>query len=162
MRIGTIVLMSVVGIGAAAWAAEPDEITCGASAHHQRAHHGPGRPFAMVARIMEELDLSIEQKDAVDAVINSHWESFRLLRQASRTLHESLMSVSPDDNEYTWVVQEAAEDAATLARRRVQLMAEVRIQLRALLTDEQKGRLDALREERLDQPVRFREVMTAL
>lgn len=102
---------------------------------------GPGM------RVLKELDLSTEQKDAVKGVMEQYRPRMRELRQSRREQRQTLMALTPDDPGYAGAIAEASEQASADAREMVNLMGEVQAAVYALLTDEQKAKAAELRAE---------------
>ena len=102
---------------------------------------GPGR----IRGVLRHLDLNDEQREAIRGAVQRHRESGRSLRQqlgtARRALRDEVRSGGADEAAIRELAAEVAPLAADAAVRRAALHAEIR----ALLTDEQRTQLEALR-----------------
>lgn len=135
-------MKTIIGLAAAAilavWAL-PDPVLA-----HGKGRMGMGGPGM---RVIKQLDLSVEQKDAIKGVMEQYRPRMRELRESRREQRQVLMALTPDDPGYAGAVAEASEQASADARELVTLMGEVQAAVYALLTDEQKARAAELREE---------------
>jgi Spy/CpxP family protein refolding chaperone len=59
-----------------------------------------------------------------------------------------MMGMTPDDPEYASVTQEVSQQAAALAAEMVTLSSDFQVRAYALLTEEQRQRLEELKLER--------------
>lgn len=134
-------MKTVIGLVAAAvlavWAV-PEVLA------HGKDRMGMGGPGM---RVIKQLDLSPEQKDAVKAVMQQYRPRMQELRQSRNAQRQTLMALTPDDPGYAGAVAQAGEQASTDAREMVNLMGEVQAAVYALLTDEQKVKAAELRAE---------------
>ena len=133
--------------------------TTGASERPQhRAFKGPrgsGAPGAMAGqmllRMADELNLSIEQQDSLQGLIDEFQPSWDSLRERMSASRSKMMGLTPDDPAYASVTQEVSQEAAALASEMVTLGSDFQVRAYALLTEEQQQRLEELKLERRDQ-----------
>ena len=98
-----------------------------------------------IGGVLRHLDLNDEQREAIRGAVQRHRESGQSLRQqlgtARRALRDEVRSGGADEAAIRELAAEVAPLAADAAVRRAALHAEIR----ALLTDEQRTQLEALR-----------------
>ena len=127
----------LVAAGAALALAAGTVLAVGAAA---QGRGGPGG----LGRVLRHLDLTDEQQDAIRGVAQRHRESARSLRQelgaARRALRDEVRSGAADETAIRALAAEVAPLAADAAVRRAALYAEIR----GLLTDDQRARLEEL------------------
>lgn len=115
-------------------------LAAGAAAH-QRGPDG-------VRRILRQLELTGEQREAIRGVVQQHRESGQALRQraadARRALNEAVTSGAADETRIRALAGELAPLTADAAVRRASLYAGIR----ELLTDPQRAELDEMRDRR--------------
>ncbi len=107
------------------------------------AAQGRGGPRG-IGRVLRQLDLTDDQREAVRGAAERHRESGRSLRQqlgaARQALRDEVRSGAADETAIRGLAAEVAPLAADAAVRRAALYAEIR----GLLTDDQRARLEAL------------------
>ncbi len=114
------------------------------------AGHRPGGAMAGLGGpraelLFEALDLTPEQRAAAEGIMDSYQPRLKALRDAARDSRRTLMETSPDDAAYATVVAQASQAAANNASQLVLLGAELRRELHALLTPEQRDKALKLR-----------------
>ncbi len=102
----------------------------------------------MLLRMADELNLSIEQRDSLQGLIDEFQPSWDSLRERMSASRSKMMGMTPDDPEYASVTQEVSQQAATLAAEMVTLSSDFQVRAYALLTEEQRQRLEELKSER--------------
>jgi periplasmic protein CpxP/Spy len=120
----------------------------GGDGHGARAgqRHRAG-PAHRMMRMAEEVGLSDAQRDQIRAVMQDHRDTFQALRAERRdalaAMDEAIVSGADNDTiaERAIAAHAAHQDARALRR-------DVRQQVAAILTPEQKARLKELRAER--------------
>jgi len=143
----------------AAGAAQAEDQSDGMTGASERPHHrgfnrsrGPGGPGAMsgqmLLRMADELNLSIEQQDTLQGLIDEFQPSWDSLRERMSASRSKMMGMTPDDPEYASVTQEVSQQAAALAAEMVTLSSDFQVRAYALLTEEQRQRLEELKLER--------------
>lgn len=139
MRI-TIGRRGLAATGVALALAATAALAAGAAAH-QRGSDG-------VRRILRQLELTGEQREAIRGVVQQHRESGQALRQrvadARRALNEAVTSGAADETRIRALAAELAPLTADAAVRRAGLYAGIR----ELLTDPQRAELDEMRDRR--------------
>lgn len=102
----------------------------------------------MLLRMADELNLSIEQQDSLQGLIDEFRPSWESLRERGSASRAKMMGLTPDDPEYGSVTQEVSQQAAALAAEMVTLSSDFQARAYALLTEEQRQRLEELKSER--------------
>ena len=143
----------------AAGAAQAEDQTDGATGASERSPHrgfggrpgfgGPrSMPGQMLLRMADELNLSIEQQDSLRGLIAEFEPSWESLSARARAGRAKMMGMTPDDPKYALATQEASQQAAAIAAEMVLLTSDFQARAYALLTEEQRQRLEELKSER--------------
>jgi Spy/CpxP family protein refolding chaperone len=90
---------------------------------------------------MEDLGLTAEQRAAMKQVFERYRTRGSELAQRGSAVRSELMNVSPDDSGYVAATANAAEATAGIAADVVRLMSEMRKEVHAILTEEQRQKL---------------------
>jgi len=109
------------------------------SAGWHGGHHGWGP-----ARLYAQLGLNVEQQASVKSILAAAGPGLKSLHQQIRANSMKLRQTSPDDPNYASIANEVSQTHGTLSTQLVAHMADVRSQLYAILTPEQKTQLAAL------------------
>lgn len=121
------------------------------SSHHGEFKRGPGghhgSDMMVGGRLLEKLDLTPEQRDAVDDVMQTAKPAMHEAHQARRDNQKRLMAITPDDAAFAATVDEVAQANAELAARSTRLAAQTAANVWALLTDAQKAQALELRAD---------------
>ena len=125
---------------------------------HGGFHHGPmggppeiGRVLHLAGRlerVAEEIGLSEEQRDAIHAVVDQARPQLRDLGRELRGNRDALRDASAPDSYDAAAVESLAVTQGELIAQAIVLGAQVRHDVLALLTPEQRERLEAMRAER--------------
>jgi len=99
---------------------------------------GPGGPFM---RAIEDLKLTPEQREAMKAVGERFSARGTELRQRGEAIAEAMRVAEPGTPGYASATDKAGADAAGLAADTVRLAADLRSELWAILTPEQREQL---------------------
>lgn len=90
---------------------------------------------------MEGLNLSAEQRAAMQQVFERYRTRGVELAQRGSSVRSALMDVAPEDPAYAAATDNAAAAAAAIAADAVKLMSEMRGEMNAILTPEQRQQL---------------------
>lgn len=116
-----------------------------ASQQQEAEHQGPGDRFQ---RLRERLNLSADQIQQIKAIREQNKDQWRVarqrLRQAQRTLDETIYADNADEALIETQTREVAEAQTALLRMR----ALTELKIRRVLTQEQLNILRALRQQR--------------
>jgi Spy/CpxP family protein refolding chaperone len=108
---------------------------CPAMRHGMAGLSDAGGPWM---RHMEELGLSGEQRQAIQAIVERFRDRGIELAQRSGGIKDDLLAVSPEDPRYADATRAAAESASRVAAQGVELASEMRVEVYAVLTPEQR------------------------
>jgi Spy/CpxP family protein refolding chaperone len=141
MQVRRILIASVAGVALA--------LGTGAALAegHRHADHGWGGDPGMgeMHQMLQDLDLSPEQKETVHGIMENSRPRFEALHEEMRANRDILLDVNPGDANYQTVVNRVSQQSGDLASRLVLAMSDVRSQIYGVLTDEQKAKLPAIR-----------------
>ena len=124
------------------------------------AHAGPRgeagvHGFPPLLRMVRALELTPEQEQTVRQIMADAQPRFKALREGARETRQALMTTTPDDPNFAATVAEASQASAANATELVTLMSDVRVQVYALLTDEQKAKAGELMASVAERGRRF-------
>lgn len=105
-------------------------------------HFGGGGPTAE----LERLNLSDSQWLQVHKIMQAHRKDSRPLRGEEMELHKGFVTLNPGSADYAQQVSKLQNQAAQVARDRVQDIASIKSQIYAVLDDAQRAKL-AQREQ---------------
>jgi Spy/CpxP family protein refolding chaperone len=108
---------------------------------------GPGS----MERMGDQLGLSAEQRQAIKTIFDAARPQMQTMRDNIHSNLEKLRSTQPDDPNYATVVAQVSQSAGELASRMVTEGSQVRSQVYALLTKEQKAKLPEIEAQMKDQ-----------
>ena len=114
-------------------------------------HRGPGPGMGldgpMMERIFDRLDLTEDQRQTIEGIMDSFRPQLRALRESGQTVRESLANTSPSSPDYDNVVATASQRAAETAAELITTAAAMRAEVEAVLTEEQRAQAAELRQE---------------
>lgn len=113
--------------------------------------HTPGPHLGwsgLGAELWQDLDITPEQRETVRAIIRAHQPRWRELRAQASAIRGTLTETSPDDPGYAAATQDASQSAATLAAELVTLVSQMRAEIHAVLTPDQRLQLRQRMEQR--------------
>ena len=116
-----------------------------------RGHRGGPLGGPRVELMYEALDLTTEQRQAIDAIQANYRPQLQALRESGRENRRALRETSPDAADYATVVAEASQAAAEHASQMVLLTAELRREVHAVLTPEQQEKALQMRDTMKDR-----------
>ncbi len=111
---------------------------------HQGKHHGGHKD-----RLIQQLDLSAEQKTAIAELRAAQREQRKSQRQLNKS--NNWLAVTPDQANYEEQVQAYAKQKAAAVEAKILAESKMRAEVYALLTPEQQTQLAQLKEERQEQ-----------
>ncbi|NLG75679.1 MAG: hypothetical protein GX535_05545 [Xanthomonadaceae bacterium] len=112
----------------------------GKHAHRMHmAHYGE----APLARIVQKLDLTDEQRQSLRALLESSKAQRQNLHEQQRANASAALTTLPDDPGYFAMIEKRKQ----LAAESIQQRSDLNVQIYALLTPEQKAQVPALIEE---------------
>jgi len=119
---------------------------------HDRGTDG----FPPLQRMTRALELSPEQEQTIRAVMTEAKPRFQALRSSARETRQTLMAANPDDPNYATDVAAASQASAGNAAELVTLAAEVKVQIYAMLSDDQKAKASELMANMGERRGRFK------
>lgn len=148
--IGLAVAASL-GFMCLAWAQSP------AAEDHQHHAHGPAQGHAdqqpgprmgrhMIERMIWELDLSPEQEATIRELLDREEPRLRDLHSTMRDSRRAVMDLDTTDPAYAQTLAEASETAGRTLTEIMQLHGQLRVEIQALLTPEQRQLARELRQ----------------
>ena len=115
---------------------------------------GPGRSGMMRRMgpfLLEQLQVSDDQRSQIQSIFTDGRETLRPLIQQLREKHAALQEAARGQPFDETLVHSQAQEIADVQARLIVARAQLRNQVLAVLTDEQKSRLSELRAERLER-----------
>ena len=136
--LSVLLLTATLGAAATVSATSDPATTSSPSArqHHER-HDGPGGEFHQV---LDQLDLSADQKQKIQAIFTQAKPQLQALGQAGRANREQLAITPPTDPSYAGMVAVAKTNAAD----HIQLMSDLWKQAYVTLTPAQQARIPGI------------------
>src|SRR5262245_3278172 len=121
--------------------------------------HGPGPDMFgggffgpdVMGRMGDQLGLSAEQRQSIKSIFDAARPQMQSMRDTMHSNLDKLRSTQPDDPKYATVVAQVSQSASELASRMVTESSQVRSQVYALLTKEQKAKLPQIQAQMQDQ-----------
>ena len=113
---------------------------------------GPGfgmrDPSTMIERMADHLDLDETQRQSVANIAEAAKPEFQALRDSVRANRQALAALDPADANYSVDLNSIAADNGRLATEATLLVTRVRNDVKAVLTEEQRAKLEERNEER--------------
>lgn len=160
MRPGILFASAVASIVVAAGAASAfEEGYGGRHGGHGAFGHGPVAPMM---KVLGELELSDAQLSQIMTVVETRTPQLRNLHRQGRELRRDLHETVPDDPAYYDVVAVVAQQSGQLVMRLVEETAQLRAELYAVLTPEQKAEAAQIRAEFDQRRQRFEDHLNGL
>lgn len=145
MKLPKIALLATVLAASASMTAAYSQETAhdhaGKRPHRMNMTHFAGEP--PLARLVQKLDLTDEQRESLRALIDSSKAQRQSLREQQRANMQASLTTLPDDPSYFAMVEKRKQ----LAAESIQQRSDLNVQIYALLTPEQKANVPALIEE---------------
>jgi len=137
---GLIAALGVAAITTAATQPATPSNAPSPGAMRQDRHHGPGGPDGGFHRILDQLDLTAEQKTQIHSIYEQAKPQMQAVHQSSRASREQLAVVPPTDPAYASLVASAKTNAAA----QIQLTSDLWTQVYAKLTPDQRARIPTI------------------
>lgn len=104
-------------------------------------HHGGDAVFG---RVLKQLNLTPAQQQSVHGIFAAATPQMKALRTQMHTSMQALQMTMPDDPNYAAVVAQATQQSQQFAAAMIQHTSEVRTQIYAILSTEQKQKIPQL------------------
>lgn len=111
------------------------------------ARSAPPMARQFMRGMADDLGLTAEQRDAVRDLMERERPRMQALREEQFANRQRLMDASPDDVAYDSVVQEVAETNGRLTAERIRRGGQLRAEVHALLTPDQRVKAREVREQ---------------
>ena len=118
------------------------------------AHPGPmegAEHFGRFQDMMAAVDLTPEQREAIHQIMAASRQEREALRGESRAVREGLVALNPGDSDYAVQADALADAAGQLLAWRIRAMSQIRAEVYALLTPEQRAAAAEYRREQREQ-----------
>lgn len=106
--------------------------------HYERMEH-----------MSDMLDMTDEQEAKLKEILKSAKEDKKANKTSRREMRKQMMLLNPDDPDFMTKVEKHADTAATHMKEKILRSAKVRQDINAILTDEQKQKMQRLMEKRM-------------
>lgn len=125
----------------------------GMERHHRE---GPGMhaPEEMLSRMTEMLDLDENQSQSIRNIVDAAKPQFDSLRERSRANRDALRDLDINDPDYNAKLQNLSAESGQLASEMTLLHGQVRADIGAVLTAEQRQELSEHMDRMGDRPWR--------
>jgi len=141
-----LAFVSVAVLSTAAYAGS-GEGRHGPTRHFGGPGFGMHEPGMLIGRMAEHLDLDDAQRESVNNIVSAAKPEIEALREKVRANHEALRTLDASDPE----VQNIAISNGELATEGTLLFSRIRSEVNAVLTDEQRAKLDTAKEHRRER-----------
>jgi len=121
------------------------------------ADDGRGKQFGMErgpmisARMLDRLDLEDTQRQTVDNIFEAAKPEFDALREQKQSSRAALAALDPANPSYSIDLEAIAAENGRLARESTLLFARVRSEVNAVLTEDQRAKLEQGMERRKER-----------
>lgn len=122
--------------GGVASADTPASGTSAPAYHRLHGHHGGFHA------VLSKLNLTADQKTQIKSIFAQSRTQYRSLHEGMKANHQALASADPNDANYPQLLATEKQNAAA----RVQAMSDIKAQIYAVLTPEQRAQIPALLE----------------
>ena len=142
LGVAVCAILAIAGVAyeSAVWAQEP----C-SGGWHRHGHAGMRGAFdGGFMAALRQLNLSDAQKQSIRSILATARSSMQPPQQTADTAMQAFESTVPDDPNYPQVVANAIRESQQMAQRRIQRLSDIRTQLYAVLSPDQKTQLPAL------------------
>lgn len=140
-----LVLPSVIAAGLfTIGAANADAGWFGKDKHDRGEHH-----YEKMEHLSDMLDMTDEQEIQLKEILKSAKEDRKSNKTSRREMRKEMMLLSPDDPEFMVKVEAQADIAASQVKAKMLTFAKIRKDVYAILTDEQKQKMQRIMEKRM-------------
>jgi Spy/CpxP family protein refolding chaperone len=103
-------------------------------------HGGPGGPEGSFHRVLDQLDLTADQKTQIHAIIDGARPQMQAAHESGRASRDQLEVTPPTDPAYAGMLASAKSNAVA----QIQLMSDLWTQVYAKLTPDQRARIPGI------------------
>ena len=140
LRITFYVACLAVTLGAAAITSAATPATSNDASVHNHGYGGRGGPDGTFHRVLDQLDLTAEQKIQIRALFDQAKPQLEAAHESGRANREQLVVTPPTDPTYAGQLAFAKSNAA----EQIQLMSDLWSQIYAKLTPDQRARIPGI------------------
>jgi Spy/CpxP family protein refolding chaperone len=138
--LSVVVLTAALGGVAIASAAATESATPNDAPMRHGGHEGPGGPEGGFHRVLDQLDLTAEQKTQIRAIFDQAKPQLKAVHDSGRTSRDRLEVMPPTDPAYPGLLAAAKSNAA----EQIQLASDLWTQVYAKLTPDQRARIPGI------------------
>lgn len=138
--LSALFLAAALGAVAIASAAATESATPNDPPMRHGGHEGPGGPEGGFHRVLDQLDLTAEQKTQIRAIFNQAKPQLKAAHESGRANRDQLEVMPPTDPAYPGVLASAKSNAG----EQIQLMSDLWTQVYAKLTPDQRARIPGI------------------
>jgi Spy/CpxP family protein refolding chaperone len=107
---------------------------------------GPGNPALMLEHMADHLDLTDQQRDSVENILQAAKPEIEAIRDQAKANHEAIQALDPASPAYDVELNNIAVSNGELAAAGTLLAVRIRSEVHAVLTDEQIAKLERGKE----------------
>ena len=115
---------------------------------HMGMGHGGFDSERRLERMTQKLDLSAEQQDQIKAIFDANQAERQALRENMQQNREALRNLMTTDSPNEADIRALAETQGQFKANMIVMKAKTRQAIAAVLTDEQKAKMQAMRDKR--------------
>ncbi len=157
----------VAAYAGVAWAQTADEGPWQGHGHHHGGDmhgafgHGPGDMFGGFGPALKQLNLTDAQRQSVHSIMAAAHPDMQKMHEQMQTMMQTFETTLPDDPNYATVVAQATTQSQEMAAQMVKHMSDIRSQVYAVLTPDQKKQLPAILKSIAAEHAQMHEKMRA-
>ena len=140
----TVAMLATLALAATAFAG-PDD---GRKGQPGAPFPGLAGPGLKVERMAKHLELDEAQKQSIENILDASRPEFQALRTDFRANRRALDALDPADANYSAAINDIAAENGRLATEGTLLMSRVRNEIHAVLTEEQRAKLEQGKQRR--------------
>ncbi len=103
-----------------------------------------------VEKMKERLGLTNQQADQIKTILKTKQHSKKNHRDGHKEIHRAIMKLDPSSPDYEKNVNKLAEEKAQMVAKKIKEGAQIRKQIHAILTPEQREKAKTMHKERMD------------
>lgn len=160
---GATIVAAYAGV---AWAHAGDDGSWQGHGHHGGGMHGdfgpgPGEMFGGFGPALKQLNLTDAQRQSVHSIMAAEHPQMQKMHEQMHTMMQTFETTLPDDPNYAAVVAQATTQSQEMAAQMVKHMSDIRSQVYAVLTADQKKQLPGILKSIAAERAQMHEKMRA-
>lgn len=104
-----------------------------------------------IERMRDQLNLTDEQADKIKAIFNAKRQEKKEHRKEHKEMREAMMNLDPSSPNYDGEVEQLAQKQANAMVREIKERAQMRKEIHAVLTPEQREKAQQMFKERMER-----------